>query len=204
MNLLMQLEEIIEQAKQGSEQAYNALVGEWYKRIYNFALNYFADDYMAGEVTQKTFIAVYKNLDKLSDVNKFRSWLYRIAANFCNEEQRKQQRRWFVPLPGSAGFSQKEWKKIDRPTTDLHLNPESQLKRADLSAVIQKALGQLKEEQRVVILMKEYEGLKFTEIAEALQISENTAKSRLYYGLKHLKEIFEKWNINKENFLYEL
>ncbi|NEQ55764.1 MAG: hypothetical protein F6K11_37625 [Leptolyngbya sp. SIO3F4] len=52
-------------------------------------------------------------------------------------------------------------------------------------------------------MMKEYEGLKFREIAKVLGISENTVKSRMYYGLKHLREIFELWNLKKENTYYE-
>ena len=63
---------------------------------------------------------------------------------------------------------------------------------------------ELSEEQREVVIMKEYEGLKFREIAEALHISENTVKSRMYYGLEALKRILERKNINKETIGYEL
>ena len=66
------------------------------------------------------------------------------------------------------------------------------------------ALGELNEDQRTVVIMKEYEGLKFTEIAEALDSSENTVKTRLYRGLKSLKEILEKKNITKDTVHYEL
>ena len=62
----------------------------------------------------------------------------------------------------------------------------------------------MSDEQREIVIMKEYEGLKFREIAEVLNISENTVKSRMYYGLDGLKKILEKRNINKNTIGYEL
>jgi RNA polymerase sigma-70 factor (ECF subfamily) len=69
---------------------------------------------------------------------------------------------------------------------------------------LQQALFELSDEQREVVIMKEYEGLKFREIAEVLNISENTVKSRMYYGLDGLKKILERKNITKDTIGYEL
>jgi RNA polymerase sigma-70 factor (ECF subfamily) len=84
----------------------------------------------------------------------------------------------------------------DSPTWEKsferHQNPEKQLQQVELSDILQEALMELNEEQREVVIMKEYEGLKFREIAEVLNISENTAKSRMYYGLDGLKKILER------------
>ncbi|HAC25246.1 MAG TPA: RNA polymerase subunit sigma, partial [Cytophagales bacterium] len=88
-------------------------------------------------------------------------------------------------------------------TPHRHENPEHQLRQAELSDLLQQCLLELSEEQRTVVIMKEYEGFKFREIAEALNISENTAKSRLYYGLDGLKKILEQKNLTKESFGYE-
>ncbi len=63
---------------------------------------------------------------------------------------------------------------------------------------------ELPEEQRIVIIMKEYQGLKFKEIAEALGESINTVKSRMYYGLHALRKVFDRWDINKEVMQYEM
>ena len=85
-----------------------------------------------------------------------------------------------------------------------HENPERQLRQAELSDLLQECLMQLSEEQREVVIMKEYEGLKFREIAETLNISENTVKSRMYYGLEGLRKILEQKKITKETIGYEL
>jgi len=80
---------------------------------------------------------------------------------------------------------------------------DSQLIRSEAVVLLHKALLQLPTEQRIVVIMKEYEGLTFREIAEILEESENTIKSRLYYGLRGLKKTFDSWNINKEVFSYD-
>ncbi len=83
-------------------------------------------------------------------------------------------------------------------------NPERALRLTELSDILQECLTTLSDEQREVVIMKEYEGLKFREIAEALNISENTVKSRMYYGLEAMKRILERRNITKETIGYEL
>src|SRR5690606_30465743 len=102
---------------------------------------------------------------------------------------------WNVELDNSP-----QWES----SSQRHDNPERQYHHAEVSDILQRALMELSDEQREVVIMKEYEGLKFREIAEALNISENTAKSRMYYGLDGLKKILEKKQITKDTLGYEL
>ena len=199
---LIYTEQLIEQAKRGDEQAFSKLVREWYPRIYNFGYKYFSDHDLAMEVTQRTFIAVHKNLSTLHAYSKFKGWLYRIAINFCHEEERKQKRKWVFPF---LSFR----KEDDNREPFEHVlgdgaTPERDFQQHEISSYLMKALDKLPEDQKLIVIMKEYEGLKFKEIAEALNISENTAKSRLYYGLKALKKTLTDWNITKETIHYEL
>ena len=76
--------------------------------------------------------------------------------------------------------------------------PDQMMQREETTRLILKALQQLPEEQRTVLILKEYEGLKFREIADLLEIPENTAKARLYYGLQNLKKILLKNQASKE------
>jgi RNA polymerase sigma-70 factor (ECF subfamily) len=82
-------------------------------------------------------------------------------------------------------------------------NPERALAGREWGELLRKALTLIPEEQRLVILMKEFEGLTFPEIADVLSESENTVKSRMYYGLKALRKVLAKWNITKEAIHYE-
>jgi len=77
-------------------------------------------------------------------------------------------------------------------------SPHQLYQQSERSSIVAEALQKLSEEQRTIIIMKEYEGLKFREIAELLNISENTAKSRLYYGLKNLRKILDDARLSNE------
>ncbi|HTJ48333.1 MAG TPA: sigma-70 family RNA polymerase sigma factor [Cyclobacteriaceae bacterium] len=200
---MMHSDALIQRAKQGDQNAQGRLVQLWYKRIYNFAYKFFQDHDLAMEASQKTFISMCRSLNGLQDVARFKSWLYKIAVNYCREETRKKK--------GNRSFSfETVWNRDaeDSPNWESSSqridNPEKQLMQSELSDILQSALMTLNHEQREVVIMKEYEGLKFREIAEILGISENTVKSRMYYGLDGLKKILEKRNITKETIGYEL
>lgn len=176
---------LILRAQAGDDEAFNKLVSLWYKRIYNYSYKYAGSHDLAMDITQNTFIAVHQKISQLRDVSSFKSWLYRIAINCSLDELRKQKRLSGIALTSGAtdGIEDKE---ID-VKEDVRYQPDARLQRQELAELIMESLQTLSEEQRLVVIMKEYEGLKFREIAEVLEISENTAKSRLYYGLKHLR-----------------
>ncbi|MBS1952365.1 MAG: RNA polymerase sigma factor [Bacteroidetes bacterium] len=200
---MMHSDHLIARAREGDKNAQSRLVQLWYKRIYNFGYKFFFDHDLAMEVAQKTFISMHKNVESLQEVARFKSWLYTIAVNYCREEVRKKKTRRSVSLhdlgPGEGEESYR-WEESHQ----RHENPERQLRQAELSDLLQECLMQLSEEQREVVIMKEYEGLKFREIAETLNISENTVKSRMYYGLEGLRKILEQKKITKETIGYEL
>lgn len=180
------MDTIIEKAKEGDKMALNHLVNEWYPRIYNFAYKYMGSSDLADEVAQRTFIKVYQKIGSLNNTSSFKSWLYQIALNYCKEEQRKIKNKWTISLFGKN--SDKEFQHFNEKDNSRSSNPEDAFFQNELSGLIQTALNEINEKQRLVVIMKEYEGLKFKEIAETLGISENTAKSRLYQGLKALKK----------------
>jgi len=194
---------LIEEAQLGNSLAAGRLVQSWYERIYNYAYKFLGSQELAAEVSQQTFIAVYKNIGSLQDKSRFKPWIYTIAANKCKEEYRKKK-RWRIfsfdqMLPNKAEEVSPTWEI----STPRDTNPEQTYMQSELGDIVNKCIAKLPAEQKEVLIMKEYDGLKFREIAEVLQISENTAKSRLYYALSAMKKILEKENINKETVSYE-
>ncbi len=195
--------DIIELAQSGDGRAQGQLVQLWYPRIYNYAYKYFGDGDLAKEAAQQTFIAMHGNIEKLKDCGKFKSWLYTIVANTCRQESRRGKRhRWLSfdqLLPKKEDESSPAW-EISTP----HLsNPEKTYMQTELGAILKKCIKKLNCDQREVLIMKEYEGLKFREIAEILKVSENTVKSRLYYAFAQMKKLLEKENITKKTVSYE-
>lgn len=200
---MMHSDSLIARAKDGDQSAQGKVVQLWYKRIYNFCFKFFMDHDMAMETSQKTFISMCKNLPALQDNARFKSWLYKIAVNYCREEVRRNKGN--RPLSFDSVWTRDaedspHWESSSHRSD----NPERQLQQRELSEVLQEALLELNSEQREVVIMKEYEGLKFREIAEVLNISENTVKSRMYYGLDGLRKILEKKQINKDTIGYGL
>ncbi len=180
---------LIENFCAGDIAAFNRLVERWQKRIHRLAYRYFASHDVAAEITQKTFIKVYRKIDSLDDPLKFSSWIYRISNNLCLDEAKRAGRRRSAPLETLG------------PRPVLKSKADRTVQQKELGSILQVALKQLPAEQRMVVIMKEYEDLKFNEISEILQENENTIKSRMYYGLRSLRKIFDQWNLEMEELI---
>lgn len=188
---------LIEKFIAGSTEAFNFLVWRWQNKVYSFVYRYVQDTDDAKDITQMTFIRVFKNIRKLRDRSKFKSWLYQIAANISKDELKKRNKR-------NTRSVDEEWengegeKLVHNELLFTGANQEKEMDSKDLENIIKYALRQIPEEQRIVIILKEYQHLKFTEIAEILKMPVNTIKSRMYYGLKNMREILLKNNIDEE------
>ncbi|MBT4496196.1 MAG: sigma-70 family RNA polymerase sigma factor [Gemmatimonadetes bacterium] len=195
--------DLIARFLQGQVTPFNTLVWRWQDRLFNFVLRYVGNREEARDLCQQIFIRAYRNLGNLRDPERFSTWLYQIALNTCRDQQRRQQRHPNLsldhfeeehgqPHPALKGTASQP------PPTDARTHEQ------DLRDLLSRALQTIPEEQRVVVVMKEYQNLKFTEIAAVLETPINTVKSRLYYGLKGLRKIFDQWGISEENIGYEL
>lgn len=187
MNLETYSEHLILRHRDNDKKAMNELFELWYERVYNMAWKYFGDEELAMDISQQVFINIHRKLSTLKDVSKFKFWLYRMVMNQCHQESRKQK-----------SFSNFKEKIILRGSTDRQERPDEIYHRNERSRMVLGALQRIPEEQRQIIIMKEYEELTFREIAELLDIAESTAKSRLYYGLKNLKKVLLNQQITKE------
>lgn len=195
---------LIERCQQGDTSAFNILVWRWQHRVYNFVLRYVGHREDAKDISQKTFIKAYRNMSALKDEKKFSTWLYQIAVNLCRDELKKRNRRSLYSLDllqenGNSGLP-----SLQELTMDKSEHPETHACQCNLNDLLNRALQEIPKEQRIVIIMKEYEGLKFHEIADILGTSINTVKSRMYYGLTALKKVFKQWNISEELLNYDV
>lgn len=188
----------------GQVNAFNTLVWRWEKRLYNFILRYVGDREDAKDLCQKTFIQVYQDLRRLRDPGKFSTWVHQIAVNLCRDELRNRHRRPMLSLEGLQEDYDDPSLAAPEMAAAPSMQPDAAAHRRDMRELLNAALQTLPEEQRVVVIMKEYQELKFAEIAEILGISVNTAKSRMYYGLGALRKVFDQWNISQEVLGYEV
>ena len=197
--------ELIRQFCNGQTQAFNLLVCRWQKPVLNFLYRFLGNAQDAEDVNQKTFMKVYQKLSGLKDVEKFQVWLYQVAANQARDFLRGQKRRSFFSIGFNKGSkSGTEGDIVPEIADPESLNAESGLHREELRNIFEQAMDEIPEEQRIVIIMKIYQGLKFFEIADMLQESLNTVKSRMYYGIKALRQVLRKQNLSEEVLNYEL
>jgi len=159
---------VIERVLKGDTEAFNMLVRQWEKPIYNFILRMIGDRDEAMDLCQDCFMKAYRELRTLKDHDRFASWLYRIAHNTCLSRIRKDYG--------------KTWVELDPDTRPSRMPIENQL-------AVQKALQHLPEDQREVVVLKVFHSLKFEEIAVIQGAPVSTVKSRLYMGFEKLRLI---------------
>jgi RNA polymerase sigma-70 factor (ECF subfamily) len=167
----MEDRDLVAASRKGDVDAFNALVGRWEKRIFNYLLRLTRDVESAQDLAQDTFFKAYQNLGKLDDVARFSSWLYRIAHNEAISALRRPRRETELEEPPVA------------PAGRSRMAP------VEVALAVSSALGRLSEEQREAVVLKVYEGFKFDEIAEILNCPASTIKSRVYTALDLLKEM---------------
>lgn len=164
----------------GDVAAFNDLVVRWEPSLYRFVVRYLGDAEEARDVCQEAFMRAYTNLDRFRGQAKFSSWLYQIALNQCRTRFRRKKTRPTVSLDEDE---QQSHLQLVPAAGDA---PETAAIKSQHATTLQAALSDLPEEQRTAIILKEYHGLKFREIAEILETPESTIKSRLYHGLESL------------------
>lgn len=176
---------LVEAGQRGDVEAFNQLVRLYEGRVYNLCYRMLGDADSAADVTQDTFISAYRNLAKFRG-GLFRSWLLRIATNACYDALRARKRRPSVSL-GMKRDEDDEGTGLDVPDPGESLD-ETALRR-ELGVAIQEGLALLPEDQRIVVVLSDVQGLAYEEIAQVTNTNLGTVKSRLSRGRARLRDI---------------
>jgi RNA polymerase sigma-70 factor (ECF subfamily) len=181
-------ETLMQRFQRGHAPSFRVLVERWSERVFAFSFRHLRDEEGARDVAQETFLRVVRNAASFRAESRFSTWLFTIARNLCVDRQRRQKLRRTMSLDAPLGHDDPNGATLmDRvagadPLAD---------RRADdrrFSDRLERALAALPVEQREVFLLREVEGVKFREIADLLQIPENTVKSRMRYALEALRK----------------
>jgi RNA polymerase sigma-70 factor (ECF subfamily) len=176
-------EELVDRSKTGDKESFNQLVRRWERPIFALAYRTLGREEDARDVTQETFLRAFRALPGFKGDAKFSSWLYRIALNLCRDWIRKQRRTPVVAVPEGLELDQLAERQTHETAT-----VEDLAARAELSRGVAAAMEHLPTEQRTAILLKEYHGLTFQEIADMMNCPLSTAKTRVYQGLSLLRK----------------
>lgn len=178
---------IIASVLRGNTDAFEALVKEHEKLVYNLALRMVHSPEDAADMTQETFIKAFRNLKSFKGDSKFSVWLYRIAANVCTDFLRSKSRHQTLSLTVEDDGGETVLSVPDESGT-----PEDKLMQSLTREAVQRGLNALPEDCRTVLLLREINGLSYSEIAEALELEEGTVKSRIFRARKKLCDFLVK------------
>jgi RNA polymerase sigma-70 factor (ECF subfamily) len=180
-------EELVARATAGDLESFNQLVARWERPIHALAYRTLGRDEDARDVVQEAFLRAYRGLRGFKGEAKFSSWLYRITLNLCRDWVRRERRAALVQPPeGTDAVDLADERAA--PTESV----EELVARREMSKAVSRAMAELPEEQRHAILLKEYHGLTFQEIADMLGCPLSTVKTRLYQGLSVLRRRLER------------
>ncbi len=174
-------EELVARSIGGDADSFNELVVRWERPIYALAYRTIGREEDARDVCQETFLRAFRGLPGFRGQAKFSSWLYRIALNLCRDWIRRERRAPIVQAPDDVDLV--ELAAAAEPSESI----EDLVARRDLAASVERAMALLPEEQRTAIVLKEYHGLTFQEIADLMNCPLSTVKTRLYQGLTVLR-----------------
>ena len=180
-------EDLVTRATAGDVDSFNQLVTRWERPVYALAYRTLGREEDARDVVQEAFLRAFRGLKGFKGEAKFSSWLYRITLNLCRDWIRRERRAPIVQVPEGTDPVDLADERV-APTESV----EDLVARREMTSAVARAMAELPEEQRTAIMLKEYHGLTFQEIAEMLNCPLSTVKTRLYQGLSVLRRRLER------------
>lgn len=187
--------QIIAKVLDGDTNAFEALVNDQKKIVFNLALRMVGNEEDAYDLSQDAFLKAFTNLSSFRGDCKFSSWLYKLTTNLCLDFIRKRNRHKVIPLVYEDEDGESEYLEIP----DESSAPEIKTEQKQLRESVRAGLNKLPTQQREILVLREIGGLRYDEIGRQLDIEEGTVKSRIFRARKKLCEILSKdGNISSE------
>jgi RNA polymerase sigma-70 factor (ECF subfamily) len=179
---------MIRRAQAADPEALTQLVLSQQQYVYSIAMSVLKDPDDAADLTQEAFIRLFRVLPQYNGESRFTTWLYRLVVNLGRDELRRRGRQ--VPLAPVA--TEDEPDPVARVADDDRwASPELALASRELSGEVRRALAQLEEHYRLVLTLYYFDDMKYTDIAEILDIPLNTVKSHIRRGKERLAVLLE-------------
>ncbi len=178
-------EALVKRAKQGELRAFEELILQHEKIVYNLALRMMKQSEDAKDISQEVFLKAYRNIRNFDERSRFSTWLYRITTNTCIDELRKRQKKPSLSIEEEMDGEEGGMLRQIAAAGDT---PEESLLRTEQKSEILQALNKLSPEHRTIVVFRDVQGLSYEEIAEILEIGLGTVKSRISRGRAQLKQ----------------
>jgi RNA polymerase sigma-70 factor (ECF subfamily) len=181
--------ELVSAAQRGDREAFRLLFERYQRRAYGLAYGVLHNSDDAMDVVQDAFIKAHRYLNKFEGTSSFFTWLYRIVMNLAIDHIRKQRRHKAVDFTDAA-ISEQGGQVAEESLLPKMLggNPGRALQDKEIRGRIEQALGELSENHRAVLVMREVEGLSYEEMAEVMDCSKGTIMSRLFHARRNMQK----------------
>ncbi|RME82305.1 MAG: sigma-70 family RNA polymerase sigma factor, partial [Planctomycetota bacterium] len=177
----------VQKAKKGDREAFDQLVLLYQDRLYHTLFKIVKNEEDALDLSQEAFVRAFFKLSSFEENSSFYTWLFRIGVNLALTFIRKDKKHQVLSLMQLQPSEDRPWEEEGYREKE----PSASLEEQEISNKVDMALSGLSEEFRIPLILKEFEGLKYEEIGEILQIPRGTVKSRIFRAREYLKEKLE-------------
>jgi RNA polymerase sigma-70 factor (ECF subfamily) len=180
--------EVVTELQAGSEAAFDALITHYHAPVYNLLLQMLGNEADAADASQEVFLKAFRGIGKFRRGSSLKTWLYRIAIH-----EALNQRRWFSRhrRNESSLDGQDAGEHRALQIEELGPSPFDQLASHQAQQVVRRALGEVAQVFRSAVILRDLEGLSYEEVAEVLDVSVGTVKSRILRGRRALRLVLE-------------
>ena len=181
-------QELVRAAQSGDQSAFAMLVTANQTMVYSLAYRMTGNPEDAADLTQEAFLNAWRSLGTFGGQSAFSTWIYRLTSNACIDFIRKEKRRSSLSM--TLEDNDEEDRQADLP--DERWSPQRELERREAREAVRQGLAALSPEHREVLILRELEGLSYTEIAQCLDLEEGTVKSRIARARLALRDFLVK------------
>jgi RNA polymerase sigma-70 factor (ECF subfamily) len=174
--------QLITRIRSGDSNAFELLMHAYEKKVYSMALRMSGSAEDAFDLSQEIFLRIYRSIGLFKMESSVSTWIYRLSTNVCIDFLRRRKKR-----PETALISEQEDGEYENEIPDTRYSPESEYDKTELREQLSKALLCLSPEHRQIVVLRDINGLSYTEIADLLGIEEGTVKSRLFRAREQLR-----------------
>jgi len=172
----------VDRLRQGDPRAFEELVIAYQHRVFGVALRMLGSRAEAEEAAQEVFLRAHRAIADFRGDAKLSTWLYAIASRLCMNRLTSGERRLL-----------REGEETLARIPSGHASPADELERSERDAALHRAIAELSDERRMVVVLRDLEGLSYEEIASALDLELGTVRSRLHRARMDLKEKLERF-----------
>lgn len=176
--------ELLAKFKKGDQQAFELLVRKYKTTVFNTIYSIMGNAQEADDIAQEVFLKVYTKAGSFKGESSFSTWLYRVTVNRCIDELRRRKNKI---ISYETEFNQEEKLKLKDVLASRENDITEKLRQKELQDIIQKAVNSLPEKYRIILTLKEIEGLSYKEISQIMKISLAKVKIWLFRARQKLK-----------------